>query len=51
MEAEMADLLDRKMINLYGAQHDKFDKIDVTNTSKKLKTSKSRKQSLPPTGA
>ena len=36
MEAEMADLLDRRMMSLFGVQHQKVDKIDVQNTTKKL---------------
>lgn len=37
MEAEISDLLDRKMMSLYGVQHDKLDKVDVTNTTKLAK--------------
>ena len=33
MEAEIADLLDRRMMSLFGVQHQKVDKIDVQNTS------------------
>ena len=36
MEAEVADLLDRRMMSLFGVQHHKVDKIDVQNTTKKL---------------
>ena len=36
MEAEVADLLDRRMMSLFGVQHQKVDKIDVQNTTKKL---------------
>lgn len=45
MESELSDLVDRKMIGLYGQQHSKLDKVDVTNTSKLTKDKKSRKQS------
>lgn len=37
MEAEISDLLDRKMMSLYGVQHEKLDKVDVTNTTKLAK--------------
>jgi hypothetical protein len=38
MEAEMADLLDRRMMSLFGVSPTKADKIAVQNTSTKLKT-------------
>jgi len=47
MESEMSDLLDRKMISLYGGQHEKLDKVDVTNTSKAAKDAKNRKSPEP----
>ena len=37
MEAEMADLIDRRMMSLFGVQPTKLDKIAVQNTSQKLK--------------
>lgn len=43
----MSDLLDRKMISLYGGQHEKLDKVDVTNTSKAAKDAKNRKSPEP----
>jgi len=51
MEAEIADLLDRRMMSLFGVDTQKVDKIDVQNTSRKLKESKAFKTSrasLPP---
>lgn len=36
-EAEIADLLDRRMMSLFGVNQQKVDKIDVQNTTKKLK--------------
>ena len=37
MEAECADLLDRKFVSLYGAQAGDLDKVDVTGTDTKIK--------------
>lgn len=37
MEAECADLLDRKCVSLYGAQGGDLDKVDVTGTDKTIK--------------
>ena len=48
MEAEISDLLDRKMMNLYGLRHDKFDKVDATNTTTLTKDKKSRMNSPEP---
>ncbi len=39
MEAEMADLIDRRMMSLFGVQPTKVDKIAVQNTTKELKKS------------
>lgn len=36
MEAETADLIDRRMTQLFAVAHDKFDKSDVQNASKNL---------------
>lgn len=46
MESEVADLVDRKMIALYGAAHPKLDKIDVTGTSKLLQDMKNGRKDL-----
>ena len=40
MESELCDLVDRRMIGLYGAAQSKLDKIDVTGSSKLLQDSK-----------
>ncbi len=40
MESEVCDLVDRKMIGLYGATQSKLDKIDVSGSSKLLQDSK-----------
>jgi hypothetical protein len=37
MEAEMADLLDRRMMSLFGVAPTKVDKLGVQNISEKLK--------------
>jgi hypothetical protein len=37
MEAEMADLLDRRMMSLFGVSPTKVDKVEVQNHSKKLR--------------
>lgn len=36
MESEIADLLDRRMMSLYGINEKKPDKLDAQNTSRKL---------------
>ena len=47
LEAEAADLIDRTNIALFGGyQTQKVDKIDVSNTSEKLKNFKNRAGSL-----
>jgi len=46
MESEVADLVDRKMIGLYGAAQPRLDKVDVTGTSKLLKDAKNGRQDL-----
>lgn len=47
MEAECADLLDRKFVALYGAQAGDLDKVDVTGTDTKIKgTVPAQKQPL-----
>lgn len=43
MEGEIADLLDRRMMSLFGVTHDKLDKVDVQNTSQKLKQVKEKR--------
>ena len=47
MEAEIADLLDRRMMSLFGVNPTKVDKIDVQNTSKKLKDVKAGRSPSP----
>ncbi len=47
LEAEAADLIDRTNIALFGGhQHQKVGKVDVLNTSEKLKNFKTRAGSL-----
>jgi len=36
MEAETADLIDRRMMQLFAVAHNKFEKSDVQNASKNL---------------
>ena len=36
MEAETADMIDRRMMQLYAVAHDKLDKGDVQNTTRNL---------------
>ena len=42
MEGEISDLLDRRMMSLFGVQGDKVDKVDVQNTTHKLKAVKAK---------
>ena len=43
MESEVADLLDRRMMSLFGmSSHKNPNKVDVQNTSKKLQNSQRR---------
>lgn len=46
MESEVCDLVDRKMIGLYGAAQSKLDKIEVTGSSKLLQDSKNGRPDL-----
>ena len=47
LEAEAAEIIDRTNIALFGGQQtSKVDKIDVTNTTEKLKSFKNRAGSL-----
>jgi hypothetical protein len=54
MEGEVADLLDRRMMSLFGVDTQHIDKVDVQNTTHKLKKVKAkfggRSQSVNPTG-
>lgn len=40
MEAEMADLIDRRAMSLFGVNHKHVDKMDFMQTSKKMKVAK-----------
>ena len=47
MEAEIADLLDRRMMSLFGVNPTKVDKVDVQNTSKILRDVKAGRSQSP----
>ena len=51
MEAEIADLLDRRMMSLFGVNQTKVDKIDVQNTSKLLRDVKAGRSPSPTVAA